>query len=46
MFTGIVETIGKVAELKPIATGSRIRVETTLAAELTPGDSLAVNGVC
>ena len=46
MFTGIIETIGKVAEVKPLGRAFRIRVDTALAAEMKPGDSLAVNGVC
>src|SRR5512138_157835 len=46
MFTGIVETVGEVAEVKPTAAGLRLRVSTDLASGLTPGESLAVNGVC
>ncbi len=46
MFTGLIEAIGDVAEVTPTPQGFRLRVSTTLAAELTPGDSLAVNGVC
>jgi riboflavin synthase len=46
MFTGIVENVGKLAEVKPMAGGYRVRIETPLASELKPGDSLAVNGVC
>lgn len=46
MFTGIVEAVGRLAELTPVAEGFRVRIKTTLAAELTPGDSLSVNGVC
>ncbi|HET7695047.1 MAG TPA: riboflavin synthase [Vicinamibacterales bacterium] len=46
MFTGIVEQAGEVAELKPMSAGFRLRVLTDLAASLTPGESLAVNGVC
>lgn len=46
MFTGIIETIGQVAEVKPTAAGFRLRLDTGLAPELTPGESLAVNGVC
>ena len=46
MFTGIVEAVGKLVEVKPMAGGYRVRIETALAAELKPGDSLAVNGVC
>jgi len=46
VFTGIIETIGQVAEVKPTAAGFRLRLDTGLAPELTPGESLAVNGVC
>ncbi len=46
MFTGIVEQVGRLAEMKPMAGGYRVRIETTLAAETQPGDSLAVSGVC
>ena len=46
MFTGIVEQVGEVAELKPTAAGFRLRIATDLASELTPSESLAVNGVC
>jgi riboflavin synthase len=46
MFTGLVEAIGEIATLDPLSSGIRIRVQTTLAGELEPGDSLAVNGVC
>jgi len=46
MFTGIVEARGEVVELKPVASGHRLRVETTLARTLKQGDSLAVSGVC
>ena len=46
MFTGLIESVGTVEELAPSAAGQRIRVSTNLAAELSRGDSLAVNGVC
>ena len=46
MFTGIVEAIGSLAEVKGMGGGFRVRIHTTLAADLKPGDSLAVNGVC
>lgn len=46
MFTGIVEAVGAIAELKPTAGGCRLRVETPLSRDLNRGDSLAVNGVC
>jgi len=46
MFTGIVETLGEVAEVKPTPAGFRLRVTTPLSLEVKPGDSVAVNGVC
>ena len=46
MFTGLIEAVGEVTEVKPTAAGFRVRVATGLSAELTPGDSLAMNGVC
>jgi riboflavin synthase len=46
MFTGLIEAVGEVVEAKSTSAGLRLRVRTPLAAELTPGDSLAVNGVC
>lgn len=46
MFTGLIESMGEVAEVKPTPAGFRLRVTTTMAPELAAGDSLAVNGVC
>ena len=46
MFTGLVERVGEIVESKPTSGGLRLRIGTALAAELIPGDSLAVNGVC
>jgi riboflavin synthase len=46
MFTGLVEGIGELVERKPTSGGFRLRIGSPLAPELTPGDSLAVNGVC
>jgi len=46
MFTGIIETVGHVAEVKPTPSGFRLRLMTELSPDLTPGESLAVNGVC
>src|SRR5258708_20888502 len=46
MFTGLVEEVGELVERKPTAGGFRLRIATALAAELSAGDSLAVNGVC
>jgi riboflavin synthase len=46
MFTGIVENVGEIAEVKPTPAGLRLRLVTPLASDLTPGESIAVNGVC
>jgi riboflavin synthase len=46
MFTGLIEAVGTVAEVTAVDGGNRLRIATTMAGELTPGDSLAVNGVC
>ena len=46
MFTGLIETLGEVAEVKPTPAGFRLRLTTALSPELAPGDSVAVNGVC
>src|SRR5688572_12139455 len=46
MFTGLIETVGHVAQATPTASGFRIRITTGLAEEMRVGDSLAVNGVC
>lgn len=46
MFTGLIEAVGEVAEVKPTPGGLRMRVDAALAAEFAAGDSVAVNGVC
>jgi len=46
MFTGLIEALGEVAEVKPTPAGFRLRLTTPIASEIVPGDSLAVNGVC
>lgn len=46
MFTGLVEAVGQIVERQPQSGGARIRIGTPLASELSPGDSVAVNGVC
>jgi riboflavin synthase len=46
MFTGLVEAVGEISGVKRTAAGIRVRVHTALGAELMPGDSVAVNGVC
>jgi riboflavin synthase len=46
MFTGLIEAIGEITEVKPTTAGFRLRLSTSLAPELSNGDSLAVSGVC
>ena len=46
MFTGLIEALGEVAEVRETGAGLRVRIATPLASQLVPGDSLAVNGVC
>jgi riboflavin synthase len=46
MFTGLIEAVGKVADVKSEPGGIRLRIRTELASSLSAGDSLAVNGVC
>jgi riboflavin synthase len=46
MFTGLVEAVGELVERTPTSGGFRLRIGSPLAAELSRGDSLAVNGVC
>jgi riboflavin synthase len=46
MFTGLIEAVGTVSELRAAASGIRIGIRTVLASHLVAGDSLAVNGVC
>jgi riboflavin synthase len=46
VFTGLVAGMGSVEAVEPDGSGVRLRVATPLGAELAPGDSVAVNGVC
>jgi riboflavin synthase len=47
MFTGIIEEVGKVAEIEQHSASRRLTVECAkLASELKKGDSIAVSGVC
>ena len=46
MFTGLVEATGTIDMVRPEGSARRLRVASALAAELRPGDSIAVNGVC
>jgi riboflavin synthase len=46
MFTGLVAGVGRVVSCASTPDGSRIEVESSLAGELSLGDSVAVNGAC
>jgi riboflavin synthase len=46
MFTGLIQDVGTVEAVDAGAEGARLRIATTLAAEIAAGDSIAVNGVC
>lgn len=46
MFTGIVGELGEVESVEASSDGARVRVRAELASDLTPGDSVAVNGAC
>jgi len=46
VFTGLVATTGAIAAIDRDGGGARLSVTTPLAAELSDGDSVAVNGVC
>jgi riboflavin synthase len=46
MFTGLIESLGRVRAVLPIEQGLRLDIESSLASELVVGDSLATNGVC
>ena len=46
MFTGIVETTGRVREVSAEGANKVFWIESTLAGELKPDQSLAHNGVC
>ena len=46
MFTGLVADLGTVTAVESTGDGVRLNVKTSLAGELSEGDSVAVNGVC
>ena len=45
MFSGLVEEVGRVEELKLLSGGAKLTVKSTLK-DVKIGDSIAVNGVC
>lgn len=46
MFTGLVMDLGEVGTVEQTAGGVRLSVRTVLTSEVSPGDSVAINGVC
>ncbi len=47
MFTGLVETVGKVIQLERAGSAARLAVSATFAGDAVRlGDSIAINGVC
>ena len=46
MFTGLIESVGEIAEIDTIDAGFRLRITSGIAAGLQLGESVAVNGVC
>src|SRR3954447_19017667 len=46
MFTGLVQDLGTVHRVDQTSDGVRLSVRSSLARELSEGDSVAVNGVC
>jgi riboflavin synthase len=46
VFTGLIEDVGAVESVDSTADGARLRIATSLAGEIEPGDSVAVNGAC
>jgi len=46
MFTGLVETLGKIASAEKSANGTKLSVKPLSEMEVMIGDSVSVNGVC
>ena len=46
MFTGLIEAVGEVVELKAIPSGFALEIGSPIANDLHVGESVAVNGVC
>lgn len=46
MFTGLVESTGRVVSLEPRGEQARLTVDIPFAEELTLGESVAINGCC
>jgi riboflavin synthase alpha subunit len=46
MFTGLIESLGRIVAVAAAPAGLRVRVSADIAAAVAPGESVAVNGVC
>jgi riboflavin synthase len=46
MFTGLIETVGRVGGISRTAAGLRLAIQTDMAGDLADGESVSVNGVC
>ena len=46
MFTGLIEATGRIERVVDAGAGRVLEVSAPIAAELAPGDSIAVSGVC
>jgi len=46
MFTGIIEEVGRVADVRDLGGGNRLTIEAALAPELRIDQSVSINGAC
>jgi riboflavin synthase len=46
MFTGLIESLGRIIDVAEAPAGLRLRVRADVSAALVLGESIAVNGVC
>ena len=46
MFTGIIEEIGTIRVVEPLRGGRRLTIACAFAGELSPDESISVNGAC
>jgi riboflavin synthase len=46
MFTGLIEAVGTIAGFSRTKSGAQLEIQTPISAELSRGDSIAVDGAC
>jgi riboflavin synthase alpha subunit len=46
MFTGLIESLGRIVAVTAAPAGLRVHVDADIASEAVPGESVSVNGVC